>query len=133
MTAAKQLAVLATVVGGILLAIGFFGLITGVSTTVSTGKVSCGSAIAPSDKAARQHAMQRDLSAAAAGLGASNLSDRASADAARCEDAIGSQRGWAWPVALLGLLSFVGGLVGMKAIDRRQNPYPPQPYPPRFA
>lgn len=109
------------IVAGILLLIGGIGLVSAVSSTGFTGKVACGSAIAPNDKQARHDGDVDALADAMAGKPVTSLSTYANKNLAACEDALGGQRAWTWPLFGLGLV----GLLGMFFIRSTTNASPP--------
>lgn len=97
--------IFAAVLGGLMLAIGFFALVLPITVDDAGESVSCGSGFGGLSRDAGLRDAGRDIGAAM--YGTTSDSDLAG----ECEDAVGARQTWGWPVGAVGAVVLVGALL----------------------
>jgi hypothetical protein len=106
----------AAVLGGIMLAIGFFALALPITVDDTADSVSCGSGFGGLSNDAEMRDLGHDIGATM--YGTASDSDLGG----QCTDAISTRRAWGWPVGGVGAVVLLGALLIKQPGPQRPAP-----------
>jgi hypothetical protein len=99
-------------VGAVLLLAGIIGLLVPVSITDGNGNsIGCGNALAPNTQNARNATQQTNNQTGANIPVVGSFVPHSPDYVAQCQSSLGSQRTWAIPLAVIGIIGVAGGVL----------------------